>query len=67
MAKLLRRWIPSPGVLGSKRLISSKVDSAFHLSEVHEMSNLWKRDILQGDYHKSSETLNLFFVYQQNL
>ena len=34
----LRRWIPNPGVLCSKPLGGSKVDSAFHPSEVHKMS-----------------------------
>ena len=37
-------WISSPGVLCSRPLDGSKVDSAFHLSEVDKMSarNLWE-------------------------
>ena len=38
MAQWLRRWIPNPGVQHSKPLGSSKVDSAFHSSEVDKMS-----------------------------
>ena len=39
-----RRWIPNPGVLSSKPLGGSKVDSAFHPSEVDEIStrNFWE-------------------------
>ena len=38
------RWIPNPGVPGSKPLGGSKVDSAFHPSEVDKMSvrNSWE-------------------------
>ena len=38
-----RRWIPNPGVPCSKPMGGSKVDSAFHPSEVDEMStrNSW--------------------------
>ena len=44
MAKCLRCWIPNPGVLCSKPLGSSKVNSAFHPSKVDEMStkHLWE-------------------------
>ena len=40
----LRHWIPNPGVLCSKPLGGSKVDSAFHHSEVGKMStrNIWE-------------------------
>ena len=34
----LRRWIPNPGVLCSKPLGVSKVNAAFHPSEVDQMS-----------------------------
>ena len=38
-----RCWIPNPGVPFSKSLSGSKVDSAFHPSEVNKMSirNFW--------------------------
>ena len=36
----LRRWIPNPGVPCSKPLGGSKVNSAFHPSEVDKMSNM---------------------------
>ena len=41
---LIRRWIPNPGVPYSKPLGGSKVDSAFHPSEVDKMStrNFWE-------------------------
>ena len=41
---VLMHWIPNPGVLCSKPLGGSKVDSAFHPSEVDEMStrNFWE-------------------------
>ena len=44
MASWLRRWIPNPGAPCSKPLGGSKVDSAFHLSEVDKMStrNFWE-------------------------
>ena len=44
MAFSLRRWIPNPGVPCSKPLGGSKVDSAFHPSEVGKMStrNFWE-------------------------
>ena len=40
----LRHWISNPGVLCSKPLGGSKVDSAFHPSEVDKMStrNIWE-------------------------
>ena len=40
----LRRWVPSPGVLCSKPLGGTKVDSAFHFFEVAKMStrNFWE-------------------------
>ena len=38
MAEWLSRWIPNPGVLCSKPLGGSKVDSAFHPSKVDKMS-----------------------------
>ena len=38
MAKWLRCWIPNPGVPCSKPLGGSKVDSAFHPSEVDKTS-----------------------------
>ena len=40
----LWRWIPNPGVPCLKSLGGSKVDSAFHPSEVDEMSsrNFWE-------------------------
>ena len=38
MAEWLSRWIPNPGVPCSKPLGGSKVDSAFHPSEVDKMS-----------------------------
>ena len=34
----LGRWIPNPGVPDLKPLGGSKVDSAFHPSEVYQMS-----------------------------
>ena len=42
--KILRCWIPNPGVLCSKPVGGSKVNSAFHPSEVDKMSsrNFWK-------------------------
>ena len=44
MAQWLRRWIPNPGVPCSRPLGGSKVDSAFHPSEVDKMStrNFWE-------------------------
>ena len=41
---MLSRWIPNPGVPCSKPLGGSKVDSAFHPSEVDKMStrNFWE-------------------------
>ena len=41
---LTRRWISNPGVPCSKPLGGSKVDSAFHPSEVDKMStrNYWE-------------------------
>ena len=44
MAYWLMCWISNPGVLCSKPLVGSKVDSAFHPSEVHKMSsrNFWE-------------------------
>ena len=43
LAKWLRHWIPNPGVPCSKPLGGSKVDSAFHPSEVDKVStrNVW--------------------------
>ena len=38
MAKWLRCWIPNPGVPCSKPLGGSKLNSAFHPSEVDKMS-----------------------------
>ena len=40
----LRHWISNPGVLCSKPLGDSKVDSVFHPSEFDQMSakNFWK-------------------------
>ena len=40
---VLRRWIPEPGVPGSKPLNGSKVDTAFHPFNVDQMStrNSW--------------------------
>ena len=35
----LRRWIPNPEVLCSKPLCGSKVESAFHPSEVDQMGS----------------------------
>ena len=35
-----RRWIPNPGVRCSKPMHGSKVDSAFHPSEVDKMSTI---------------------------
>ena len=42
--KWLRYWIPNPGVLCTKPLGSSKVDSVFHPSKVDKMSitNFWE-------------------------
>ena len=42
--KWLRRWVPNPGVLCSKPLGGSKVNLAFHPSEVDQMStrNFWE-------------------------
>ena len=39
-----RRWIPNPGVMCLKPLGGSKVDSAFHFSEVDKMNirNFWE-------------------------
>ena len=37
--QILRRWIPNLEVPGSKPLGGSKVDSAFHSSEVDQLSN----------------------------
>ena len=44
IAKWLRHWIPNPGVLCSKPLGGSKVDSAFHPSKVDKIStrNFWE-------------------------
>ena len=44
MAQWLRRWIPNPEVPCSKPLGGSKVDSAFHPSEVDKVSsrNFWE-------------------------
>ena len=44
MAYWLSRWIRNPGVPSSKPLGGSKVDSAFHPSEVDKMStwNFWE-------------------------
>ena len=44
MAYWLSRWYPNPGVPCSKPLGGSKVDSAFHPSEVDKMStrNSWE-------------------------
>ena len=43
MAQWLRRWISNPGFSCLKPLGGSKVDSAFHPSEVDKMStkNIW--------------------------
>ena len=43
---LLRCWIPNPGVQFSKPLGCSKVDSAFHPSEVDKTStrNFWEHN-----------------------
>ena len=43
MAWWIRRWIPNPGIPCSKPLGGSKVDSAFHPSEVDKVStrNFW--------------------------
>ena len=38
LAQWLRRWVPNPGVPCSKPLGGSKVESAFHPSEVGKMS-----------------------------
>ena len=38
MAQCLGRWIPNPGVAGSKPLVGSKFDVAFHHPEVDQMS-----------------------------
>ena len=40
MAEWSRCWIPNPGVPCSKPLGGSKVDSAFHPSEVGKMSTV---------------------------
>ena len=47
MAYWLRRWIPDAGVLCSKPLGGSKVDSGFHPSEVDKMStrNFWELNV----------------------
>ena len=44
MAQWLSHWIPNPGVSYSKPLGGSKVNSAFHPSEVDKMStrNFWE-------------------------
>ena len=44
MVQCLKRWIPNPGVPGSKPLVGSKVDSAFHPSKGDQLStkNSWK-------------------------
>ena len=44
MALWLRYWIPNPGVLNSKQLGGSKVDSAFYSSQVNQLSirNFWE-------------------------
>ena len=44
MASWLMHWIPNQGVPCSKPLGGSKVDSAFHLSEVDKIStsNFWE-------------------------
>ena len=39
MAWWLRCWIPNPGILCSKKLGGSKVESACHPSEVDQMSS----------------------------
>ena len=43
MAKWLKRWIPNPRVLCLKHVGGSKVDSAFHPSELDQMitRNFW--------------------------
>ena len=43
MASWLRRYIPNPGVPYSNPLVGSKIDSAFHPSEVDQMNtrNFW--------------------------
>ena len=38
MAQWLRHWIPNPGIPCSKPQDGFKVDSAFHPSEVDQMS-----------------------------
>ena len=50
----LRHWIPNPGVLCSKPLGGSKVDSAFHHSEVGKMStrNIWELSDKSNCLHK---------------
>ena len=44
VCKWLSGWIPNPGVSCSKPMGGSKVDSAFHPSEVDKMSirNFWE-------------------------
>ena len=44
MAWWLRRWIPNPGVPCSEPLDGSKVDLAFHTSEVGKVRtrNIWE-------------------------
>ena len=44
MTEWLRYWIPNPGVLCLKPLGGSKIDSAFHPSEVNKIStrNIWE-------------------------
>ena len=44
MAYWLRCWVPNPGIPYSKPLGDSKVDSAFHPSQVDQMSikNFWE-------------------------
>ena len=39
MSMQFRRWIPNPGIPGSKPLGSSKVNSAFHPFDVDQLSN----------------------------
>ena len=41
---MLSHWIPNPGITYSKQLGDSKVDAAFHPSEVDQMSarNFWE-------------------------
>ena len=62
-----RRWIPNPGVPYSKPLGGSKVDSAFHPSEVGKMStrNFWELSGKSKLPPRSGSSLEAIELHQQ--